>query len=293
MKIAHHPSEKILPLTDLSKLRWRLLWIYDEPLKSKGQTGSYWSYPTAAWLIRQGTVRLRFATGTETYGPQQWVFPRLAEGTQSFSRDAHILSIRFQLEWSDSTPLFDRHRSLTIPTEHPTAIALERAATRLLHFFHHRRLSPRKRLQLNLHLADYMNMQPLVAAWMVAYFRALTQWAPSPDYRPRHEAVNRVLQQLQSHPLHQPLRIPALAKEIGISVSQLNKIFVREMNTTPAAYWQEKKLRTARSWLLYGQDSIKVISYNLGFSSPENFTHWFRTNTGSAPKSFRESPLHL
>ncbi len=97
VKIAHPSFEKLLTLSDLSKLHWQLLWIYDEPLGRSGRSGHYWNYPTAAWLIRRGTVRLRFGKDTETYHAGQWVFPRLAEGTQSFSKDAEILSVRFQL----------------------------------------------------------------------------------------------------------------------------------------------------------------------------------------------------
>lgn len=293
MKIAHPSFEKLLTLSDLSKLQWQLLWIYDEPLGRSGRSGHYWNYPTAAWLIRRGTVRLRFGKDTETYHAGQWVFPRLAEGRQSFSRDAEILSVRFQLEWPDGTPLIERHRSLTLPSRHPTARALERAALQLLRFL--RRYSPasNQRLQRHLSLAKYMEMQPFVARWITAFYRALAPYVSSADIRQPHEVVKRALLEMHSHALDQPFRLVDLAKKVGLSVSQLNKIFVQETGNTPAHFWQEKRLNIARSWLLHGADSVKVIAYNLGFSTPENFTHWFRARTHIAPKYFRESQQHL
>jgi len=291
---APHSDDSLMALEDLSRLRWRLVWIYDSPLGLGGRTTNFHTYPMAAWLIRKGTVQLRFPSKVENYGPGQWIFPKQAVGTQRFSEDTEILSIRFQAEWSDGSPLFDRLRTLTVPQSDPGAMVLERASARLLRF-----LTPlvpdqiRKRRLVRLGLVDYLEMQPLACAWLAAFFRLMRRHSKVVLPERRHETVARILDLLHSFPLDRSLRVAALARDAGLSVSQLNKLFVRETENTPAAFWKERRLNAARSRLLGSEDSIKKIAFDLSFSSPENFSNWFRAATGQSPRQFRQNQPNL
>lgn len=283
-----------LSIEDLNQLRWRLIWIYSGPLDQSKGALRYCAYPTAAWLIQQGAVHLHFPSGTESYAAGQWVFPRQAEGLQSFSPDTKILSVRFQAEWPDGAPLFERHRTVVAPDDDEITGPLKRHAMNLLGFLEQRVPDQIDSRQLShLSMDDYLKMQPLVSEWVYAYFQAMVRCGIPASTRNSHDKVNHALRLLQSQPLDRPIRIQNLAEEVGLSVSQLNKVFVRETGETPAAFWHERRLNAARSWLLYGSQSMKVIARDLGFSSSGNFSQWFRSGTGCSPKLFRESQLHL
>jgi transcriptional regulator GlxA family with amidase domain len=46
-------------------------------------------------------------------------------------------------------------------------------------------------------------------------------------------------------------------------------------------------LVAAQSAVMGSKESIKVIAFNLGFSSPESFSRWFHANAAYSPKVFR------
>src|SRR5689334_13070916 len=108
--------KQTIPLAHWSLFRSRLSWAYDRLLVESGpRAWPYVVYPAAAWLIRSGSVTLRFASGVERFGPGAWIFPREEEGMQEFSGGTHIVSLRFQAEWSYGTPLFDRSKTVVLP----------------------------------------------------------------------------------------------------------------------------------------------------------------------------------
>tara|TARA_B100000614_G_C14339343_1_gene408162 strand:- start:216 stop:581 length:366 start_codon:yes stop_codon:yes gene_type:complete len=91
--------------------------------------------------------------------------------------------------------------------------------------------------------------------------------------------------------LNTRFREKILADKVGISVAQLNRIFVKDMGITPTAYYSERKYRKAKQMLINSPAPIKQIGYELGFNNPSNFTNWFYSKSKHSPKAFRQQAM--
>ncbi|WDR07250.1 AraC family transcriptional regulator [Devosia rhodophyticola] len=78
-----------------------------------------------------------------------------------------------------------------------------------------------------------------------------------------------------------------IAREAGLSVSQLNRRFRASFGESPKTYWQHHRLDLAQSMLTGTPSSISRISETLGFSDINYFSRWFRRQSGMAPSQFR------
>lgn len=285
LKIAPNASGHA-PLEHWSLLRCELYWAYDRVVAPQAREWSYLPHPAAAWLIRKGEVTLRFADHTETYTAGQWLFPRQAPALQHFSPGCHLLSLRFVAGWPDGKPLFPRQESLAFPSaELP---ALTEAAEALIGHVRGRFGQQGHRSDLQGTLCDYLLLQPVFYRWLAVWYETLVANGVQPNTLHRlHEKIAAALSYIHSYPLERPLREEAVARHVGLSVSQLNKIFARETGATPSHFWNERRLSVARSRLLVSQDSVKSIAYDLGYSTPANFSHWFKTHSGVSPREYR------
>lgn len=269
-----------------SLLRCRLLWAYDRPLKNSPRRWDYVFHPTGAWFVRRGAVRLHFPGGSEHYASGQWVFPRHAAGEQEFTDNAHILSLRFLAEWPNGKTIFDHSKTIAIPEK--KAPFLNKAAADLVAFVGTRFARDGRPNDLNTTLQEHFQLQSLFFMWLAAYHRTLQELGIAENTLDHfHEKLRLALYCLNNQLLSEPLRERELARQIGWSVSHLNKTFIREIGKTPTAFWNERRLNTARSKLVSETESIKAIAYELGFSTPENFSHWFRLHAGQPPRDYR------
>ena len=285
VKIAPRGQETA-PLEHWGLLRCELYWAYDRPIVGKAKKWRYIPHPTAAWFIRKGEVTLEFEDRTETYTAGCWLFPRQANAFQSFAPGTHILSLRFLAEWPHGKPLFPREESLVLPAE--DAPLLAEAAETLVAYVRGRYGQRGLRSDLRGNLADYLSLQPLFYRWIVAWYETLVRHGVPPNTLSRiHEKITAALDYIQSYPLDRPFREESVARQVGLSVSHLNKIFARETGASPTDFWNERRLRVARSRLLASGESIKSIAYDLGYSTPANFSHWFKTHLGLSPREYR------
>ncbi len=79
----------------------------------------------------------------------------------------------------------------------------------------------------------------------------------------------------------------ALAMKLNISYSWFRKVFKDYTGYAPAKYFQELKLRKAKQLLVETSQSVKEISYMLGYTSVEHFFSLFKKHTGFTPLEYR------
>ncbi|MEZ4299796.1 MAG: AraC family transcriptional regulator [Polyangiaceae bacterium] len=79
------------------------------------------------------------------------------------------------------------------------------------------------------------------------------------------------------------IAMPALAKEIGMSLSSLHKHFREITSTTPLQYQKELRLLEARQLLLAGQRSVSDVAYQVGYESPNQFSREYTRKYGASP----------
>ncbi len=74
-----------------------------------------------------------------------------------------------------------------------------------------------------------------------------------------------------------------LAMRLNISYSWFRRVFKEYTGYAPAKYFQELKLRKAKQMLVGTSQSVKEISFFLGFQSTEYFFSFFKKRTGLTP----------
>ncbi|MBT8219640.1 MAG: helix-turn-helix domain-containing protein [Bacteroidia bacterium] len=78
------------------------------------------------------------------------------------------------------------------------------------------------------------------------------------------------------------------ARILNISPKYLNECVKEVLDYTAKGIISEQLLMRSRHLLKFSDQTIKEISYNLGFSSPDYFSYFFKNQTGTAPSSLRK-----
>lgn len=86
----------------------------------------------------------------------------------------------------------------------------------------------------------------------------------------------------------EPFRLPALARECGLSVSRLSHLFREELGKTPGRFVEERRLAHAAHLLRRTPLRVGEIAAECGFADPFYFTNRFRRFHGTSPTRFRE-----
>lgn len=265
----------------------RILWAYDGPLKAPYRHYDYDPDPTPVWFLRRGKVTLHFGSQKETYAAGQWIFPKREAGRQIFSSDVDLLSLRFVAEWPTGEELFDRSKTRTIAPERVPSFT--RMTQRLVRHISTNFPGVTVELQgMSGSPQKYFQMQRLLYGWLIEYMEVMALFRLTPHTIEKlNDHVRQAIHELEARPLNQPLREQELGRQVNLSVSQLNKLFVRSLGKTPAEYWRERRIRSARLALQSSERSVKSIAYDLGFNSLPHFSAWVKKTFGKSPRQFR------
>ena len=98
--------------------------------------------------------------------------------------------------------------------------------------------------------------------------------------------VARAMQILNEN-VERRLRLPDVAREVGMSYSAFRKRFLEQVGTPPGDYRIRRRMERAME-LLTGEDLlVKEVAARLGYPDEYAFSAQFRKMTGSSPRAFR------
>jgi len=84
------------------------------------------------------------------------------------------------------------------------------------------------------------------------------------------------------------IRSEDLAKEIGISLRNFQRITKAELNCTPTNFIWLVKLNMAAEFLKNKQGNVSDAAYEFGFSNPSYFSRMFKKHFGVSPKEYQK-----
>lgn len=87
-----------------------------------------------------------------------------------------------------------------------------------------------------------------------------------------------------------PLRMPVLARRIGISPRQMERLFETHLAVSPAQYYVRVRLDRARALLRHSSMSVFEVGVACGFGSASHFSRSYRQRFGCAPTADRARP---
>lgn len=102
--------------------------------------------------------------------------------------------------------------------------------------------------------------------------------------------------------LEEPLPVPEIAKAVGLSQRQLERLFAASTGTSPIRYYRDIRLDRARGLITQTDMPVLEVALACGFLSPEHFSRAYRIRFGIAPRNdriegripfeFRAWPMH-
>ena len=87
--------------------------------------------------------------------------------------------------------------------------------------------------------------------------------------------------------LHRALRVVELADVVGLSVSQLTRLFREETGSTPGQYLHQLRMERARILVERSSLSIDEIMTQVGIADRGHFARDFRRAHGCSPRALR------
>ncbi len=81
--------------------------------------------------------------------------------------------------------------------------------------------------------------------------------------------------------------VSAYADRLGISPKSISKHFQKLGTTTPSDFIKNRIILEAKRQLLYSEQSVKEIAFDLGFNDPAYFTRFFTKAIEKSPLSFK------
>jgi len=279
------PLNACFTVKDYSFLNARLLWCYEGEVLEENRRKLNRERHIHAWCIQRGSVTMRRGAKSWSAHAGEWIFGAPHPHHQDFSTDARILSISFKVEWPSGDSLIDQ--PLVVPAKR--FLELAAAARSLLRFIRRNFQGVRNDLWGSpVALVSFFELHQLFSRWMTAYLRVVLASGIVPTRMAGLDArVLAALRRLDQHAWPAPFHEAALAGELGLSAGHLDRLFVQQLGLTPRAYLQKRRFESAAALLAESGLPAKNIGYDLGFSSPAHFCHWFRQATGQTPLQFR------
>ena len=98
----------------------------------------------------------------------------------------------------------------------------------------------------------------------------------------RHPKLSMVIQMMEAN-IEEPISPSLLAKEVGMSTRQLERLFRRYLNRSPKRYYMELRLQKARNLLMQTDMSVINVALACGFASPSHFSKCYRAHYETTP----------
>jgi len=105
----------------------------------------------------------------------------------------------------------------------------------------------------------------------------------------RHPKLSQVIQIMETN-IEEPISPSILARDVGMSTRQLERLFRRYLNRSPKRYYMELRLQKARNLLMQTDMSVINVALACGFASPSHFSKCYRAHYDTTP--YRERGSH-
>jgi len=103
-----------------------------------------------------------------------------------------------------------------------------------------------------------------------------------PDFR-----IRRAISYMRAN-LGSELDINTLAEQACLSRAHFFKLFQQSTNVTPIVYANVLRMEAAIQGIAQTQQSLALLSGNLGFSAQSHFTRFFHQHVGATPSQYRK-----
>lgn len=98
----------------------------------------------------------------------------------------------------------------------------------------------------------------------------------------RHPKLATVIKEMEQN-IEDPVSPATLARDVGLSTRQLERLFRRYLSRSPKRYYMELRLSKARNLLMQTDMSVINVALACGFTSPSHFSKCYRAQYNTTP----------
>ena len=98
----------------------------------------------------------------------------------------------------------------------------------------------------------------------------------------RHPKLSQVIVMMEKN-IEEPISPSILARDVGMSTRQLERLFRRYLSRSPKRYYMELRLHKARNLLMQTDMSVINVALACGFASPSHFSKCYRAHYNTTP----------
>ena len=128
------------------------------------------------------------------------------------------------------------------------------------------------------------------AQFMVERARAAAEPQLPPAGPAGHHRLQNALRIMQTA-VDTPLQAASVARAVGLSSRQLERLFRRHLGQTPAAFAAGLRLDRARALLRETAMPVTAVASACGYATPSRFSAAYRGRFGCSPKQDRGAPV--
>ena len=99
--------------------------------------------------------------------------------------------------------------------------------------------------------------------------------------------VERTIARMEEH-LHTTASVAELAEAVGLSISQLTRLFRAATGQTPGSYLRQLRMTRARILIERSSLTIGEVMAQVGIRDPSHFARDFRRTFGVGPRELRQ-----
>lgn len=111
---------------------------------------------------------------------------------------------------------------------------------------------------------------------------------PERDLAGKSEKLQKAVE-LMAENLEEPLSALEIARRVGLSLRQVERLFLRHLSCTPGRYYMSVRLERARELLRHTNAPILDVALSTGFTSHSYFAQSYRNHFGCSPSEERRS----
>ncbi|MEM9491943.1 MAG: AraC family transcriptional regulator [Myxococcota bacterium] len=244
-------------------------------------------YEPVLCLILQGRKKVEIARQSVSFGPAECLLVSHELPVRSRITRAPYLALVFEIDLDTIRKLYDEVAgSSPLDSKRARAAETHRADPRLLDAL-------RRYMALGDCPADAKVLGPLISKeihyrLLVAPFGGMLRSLIRHDSNA--SAIARAIGHIRGD-IRSPLAIPALARQVGMSVSSFHKHFKTITAATPLQYQKELRLLEARRLLKTGSASVTAAAYDVGYESPSQFSREYVRKFGIPPSQDKASAV--
>ena len=272
---------------DWSVVRPRLLSCYRNAPAT--MAGSFETVNFILWHLLEGQVEITSSGPSLRAGRGSWMVlvPGLGRRRQTFAPNSRIISLHFSVEvgsarWSGP--------SAAVLASDPALMAATEELERFTYRRHPKGVVSGGPVLAVSSFEEQIEIQHKTWSFWKPFSQRLTAAGitlHAPDLT--HPVMAKSMALIESWPLATHWDRHEISQVVGVSASQLDRIWRETCGQTPFQYWSHRRLLYACSQLRGMERSVKEIAYDLGFAHLSQFSNWFQRHQHTSPRTYRET----